>query len=158
MDQIKPASKRESEINFLGKLLSEYSSQDVALAVTHVRKFGVLGSREECHSPLKYLSSAIEQVLPKARQHQALMDHTADHPKPSEAGLEHSDSDSAGNRLRTIALAAFESELSDEEQSRYLAEVTKENSVSGYAPPVSVLRGVAAMKLFEWREVNKSRE
>jgi len=53
VNQIKPSSKRESESHFLGKLLTEYSSQNVAMALLYVRTFGVLGSKEQCHSPLK---------------------------------------------------------------------------------------------------------
>jgi len=149
VDQIKPASKRESEIHFLGKLLSEYSSQNVALSLTYVQQFGVLGSKEQCHSPLKYLSAAIEQVLPKARENQALLRRVGGQDSVSEADKSSAENDSAQARLRSIALSAFETELSQAGQDQFLAEVTKENSVMGYAPPMNVLRSIAALKWFD---------
>lgn len=149
IDQIKPASKRESEIFFLGRLLPEYPSQDVAMALGYVRAFGVLGSKQECHSPLKYLASAIEQVLPKAREYRELLQRSSDAPNKTRSAP--NESETAEDHFRSTALAAFESEVPQEEQDRYLANVTRENSVMGYAPPISVLRGMAALKWFEER-------
>jgi hypothetical protein len=151
VDQIKPASKRESEIHFLGKLLSEYSSQDVAMALAYLQRFGVLGRKEECHSPLKYLGSAIEQVLPKAREYQVLLNAVRDDRSTAKGDKPSAESVSAENRLRTIALSAFETELPQAEQDRLLADITRENSVRGYAPPIGVLRGMAALKWFDER-------
>lgn len=152
LDHVKPASKRESEMFFLGKLLKEYSSQDLTLAVEYVRRFGVLGSREQCHSPLKYLGTAIEQVIPKAREYEGIL--RAEHAYVDRAGDDRAarqNEQSAETELYTAALRAFTAELSQEEQDRCLAEATRENSVMGYAPPLGVLRNLAAMKWFEAR-------
>jgi hypothetical protein len=147
VDGIKPAAKRESEMHFLGKLLSEYPMQEVLLALNYVRRFGALGSKQECHSPLKYLSAAIEQVLPRAREWTALLCRTENVESGSE--VVNDDIPSADSKLRVRALEAFQSQLPQGEQDRLLAEATTENSVMGYAPPINVLRSIAAMKWFD---------
>ena|GEM_PF-4603138 len=78
IEQVKPAAKRESEVFFLEKLLEEYNPSEIEGSLNYVLNFGTLGNGGRCHSPLRYLSTAIEQVLLKV-----VKPHTTALPKPA---------------------------------------------------------------------------
>jgi phage replication O-like protein O len=63
IEMVRPRSKKESERGFLDQLLAEYSAEEIYDSLQHVQKHGVLGTAEPVHSPIRYLSTAIEQVL-----------------------------------------------------------------------------------------------
>jgi len=146
LDQVRPAAKRESEIFFLGKLLEEYSASDVDSSLRYVLKFGALGNGEKCHSPIRYLSTSMEQVRVKAEQedvrHKALQvvnSQSSPNKLPDE--------DLVSRQKSEEALREFERSLSSEEQDAWVSEARRENTETrfGYVPPDSVLRGMAAI-------------
>ncbi len=57
------ARKRESEWLAYQGLVSQFALADVARALEHVRRHGLPGSKEPCHSPMAFLSMGMGQVL-----------------------------------------------------------------------------------------------
>ena len=64
---IKPSKKRESEAASLKSLLGDYAIHDVETALASLIESGTPGSGEPSHSPMSYLSHAMEQVLGEVR-------------------------------------------------------------------------------------------
>jgi hypothetical protein len=150
LSEIKAPAKRESETDSLWELLNSYSPSETWMALQYVKKFGILGSKEPVHSPLRYLCTAMENVLPKAREYDAVQKRAlatmAEMPCASPLDV------AAKEQERITALKFFETELSQSDQERLLEEMIRENSVKGYCPPATVLRNWAAMRWFESRE------
>ena len=67
LDSVRAPGKRESERQALGKLLSFYPNSEVAEALRYLSAFGLPGSGEPCHSPMAFLSQAMDRVLEEAR-------------------------------------------------------------------------------------------
>lgn len=65
-DQLLPTKKRESEWKAFEGLKCDFSDEDISLALQHIRKKGLPGG-EQSHSPMKYLSMAIGNVIAEAR-------------------------------------------------------------------------------------------
>ncbi|MEK7691113.1 MAG: helix-turn-helix domain-containing protein, partial [Bdellovibrionota bacterium] len=65
-DQLKPAKKRESEWRAFKALRADYSDQDIAdcLELLLERGIGSGDSAQPCHSPMAFLSKAIDSILP----------------------------------------------------------------------------------------------
>jgi hypothetical protein len=57
------ARKRDSEWLAYQGLLGQFPAVDVARALEHVRRHGLPGSNEPCHSPMAFLSMGMGQVL-----------------------------------------------------------------------------------------------
>jgi len=65
--ELKPAKKRESELNYFQNLQNEFPDVDIADCLAFVQKHGV-GRGENvqpCHSPMAYLSKAIAEIMPE---------------------------------------------------------------------------------------------
>jgi hypothetical protein len=144
--KMKPASKRESEMDSLRSLLLEYSVDDIALSLRYLVQFGVLGTKEKCHSPMRYLLTAIEQVVPKARECEAILQVAEGHSKVETVKQSnHQDC----NELIQTALAEFQTQLSPTEQTEYVSIVVAENAMPSFTPRLSLMTKVAAMRWYE---------
>ncbi len=66
-DEVIPKRKRETEIQAFRELKSDFAETDISLALEHLRKQGMPGSGEHCHSPMAYLAKAMGQILELAK-------------------------------------------------------------------------------------------
>jgi len=66
LDSLTAPKKRLSEEHWLRELRKSHPASEVALALRHLREHGALGSGETCHSPLRYLATAMKDVLAAA--------------------------------------------------------------------------------------------
>jgi phage replication O-like protein O len=62
-DELKPAKKRESELKAFQELCEDYSSEDIVDCLTIVLKRGVGSAGQPCHSPMAFLSKAMDSVF-----------------------------------------------------------------------------------------------
>jgi phage replication O-like protein O len=144
-ETIRPRSKKESERDFLDQLLLEYLPEEIYGSLQHVQKHGVLGSAESCHSPFRYLSTAIEQVLVCVkRQEKNTLAVSEQHYSEEKGRSEEIE------RLE-IATNAFKSTLTPEEQEAYVDGYIRSKSVGGFCLP----RGIAIkLAVSEWYAAN----
>jgi hypothetical protein len=145
LQQIGAPTKRENEQFFLYKLLANYDSHQIEISLSFILANGTLGSREKCHSPLKYLATAMDQILPKAVE----AEHRVELAKAvSRIGETDNINNLDKNTKRPSAnqFKAFEQQLSEQEKSRYRSIVISENSHSGYQPPLNVIESLAVTK------------
>lgn len=138
IEQVKPAAKRESEVFFLQKLLEEYNQSEIEDSLNYVLNFGTLGNGGRCHSPLRYLSTAIEQVRLKV-----VKLHPTPLPK-SVAGDSEPGTEIRNETEGVEALRDFD-KLSLSQQETFLSEAARTNSSAGFSPPPIVLRKLAAL-------------
>ena len=125
---------------------------DIESSLRYVLKFGALGNGGSCHSPLRYLSTSIEQVRIKALQQDALRRTAQGANGENDPAQEESAKNATQEAQQNAqALRDFEAHLSPSEQEYYLTEATKDNSTSGFAPPLSILRKLAAIKWVQSR-------
>ncbi|MBI4402623.1 MAG: replication protein [Deltaproteobacteria bacterium] len=137
---IRPEAKQESERQCALKLLAEYSAEDLTAAVSYLHRNGILGTRERCHSPFKYLMSAAEQVLAQVRQ-------TQDKSLPLVSNIQVKTTEPS--QAYEEALPLFESQLSEETKQQQMAQYVSVEFPNGFLPPQRVLRRLVAFKWFK---------
>jgi phage replication O-like protein O len=146
IEQVRPRSKKENEREFLDQLLTEYSPEEISDSLLHVQQYGVLGSAEPCHSPFRYLSTTIEQVLSYVKRKKQNKLAASDYQPPDDKGWTEEI-----ERFET-AEKAFKSTLTLEEQGAFVDEYIKSKSIGGFCPP----RGIATkLAILEWHSENK---
>jgi|GEM_PF-833122 len=137
-DELKPVKKRESELKAFQELCLDYPANDIADCFFLVRNRGVGVDSEPCHSPMAFLSKAMDGVLPeieeqrkKRREREAREKREAEAKRvqAEDQALEAAEWD----RKEKAFLKAFPSE---ERQSEALTDLCrglpfKANSVSG---------------------------
>jgi hypothetical protein len=133
LESIKATGKRRSEEAALSDLLETHSPNDVIAALNWIKTHGTLREGSECHSPMKYLSKAIGDVLARCRLNQI-----ADQ-MPKEETRE------------TNYLAEFESKATEEERSHFILLAKEKNSFKYFAPSPAVLKILAANLWAEYR-------
>lgn len=139
IESTRPAAKLESERECAFELLAEYSAEDIAAAVNHLRQNGVLGTGEPCHSPFRYLLSAAEQVLAQVSKVQEKRSQfiPSAQPEISEAPEAYAE-----------ALPLFENRLSDDAKRQYIAKYIELELPHGFLPPQGVLRKLVALRWY----------
>lgn len=60
--ELKPARKRESEIQAFQELKQDYSTEEITECLDYLRKRGTPGDGSVCHSPIAYLARAMNEV------------------------------------------------------------------------------------------------
>jgi hypothetical protein len=68
--ELKPARKRESEWNAFKTLRKDYGEGDITACLNWLRERGI-GEGQVCHSPMAYLSVAMNEVLGQVRERAA---------------------------------------------------------------------------------------
>jgi hypothetical protein len=142
VEQTLAPQKRESELFFLRSLLQNYKTEEVEKALQYVLKNGTLSKREPCHSPMKYLATAMDQVNSLVR-HMEL--------KATEA-LKVQNAYQVESSVRPNyehLIREFEATLSAEEQRDYETRIAEESTHNGFKPPAHVIRACAAAR---WKE------
>lgn len=67
---LKAPTKTTSEWDNFLELKEKFSETEISQALAHVQTHGVLFSKEPCHSPMKYLASAMNDVLNEVKRMQ----------------------------------------------------------------------------------------
>ena len=67
-DELKPAKKRESELKAFQELCLDYSSQDIVDCFSVIRDRGIGSGAEPCHSPMAFLSKAMDSVFAEVEE------------------------------------------------------------------------------------------
>jgi F0F1-type ATP synthase membrane subunit b/b' len=91
----------------------------------------------------------MENVMPKAREYDAVQKRAAATTEQMQSPVESNLDAASREQGRVLALKIFEEELSQSDQEKFIGDMIKENSVKGYCPPVTVLKGWAAMRWLE---------
>jgi len=76
--ELKPAKKRESELKAFEELSSDYNSQDISDCFSIVQKRGIGVDAEPCHSPMAFLSKAMNGVLVEVEGHRKKLRERSD--------------------------------------------------------------------------------
>jgi hypothetical protein len=113
-------------------------------AVSFVEKNGILGGRESCHSPFRYLITAADDVLKVAPRQQRPLVRSATH-----SAL---DAEQANERIKA-ALLAFEGGLSSEQRKDFINRFVEQEFTWGYVPSKPLLTRLAADR---WYSQNQS--
>ena len=149
IEQVKPAAKRESEIFYLNKLLEEYSTEDVANSLQYVLRFGVLGTGEKAHSPMRYLATAAKEVIAAVKKNTSLRTIEVEQSETKgETKIESENGDSWNVDLRNRALERFKTDVDETDRAKYIAEFTQEQYPHGYLPPIAVITSLVAARWF----------
>jgi hypothetical protein len=140
LEKIKAPTKRESELFFLKKILEKYDVADVLISLNHVVEKGTLGAKEKCHSPMKYLSTAIEDVLAKAKPVRTVTESPAISGQLAQVPCRSEGNDKRGAET----IQAFDTQASEAERAKFMAIATEENSRPSFVPPLGVIKILAA--------------
>jgi len=140
LERTGPVQKRASEAEQLRKLLAFYTPEKINAAVAFVNTRGALVTGERCHSPFRYLATAIDDVLKAVeRCGTASPPHAfSQNEKQIEAASLEED------KLKAIALARFNSELSSETRTDFLEQFKQREYPHGFSPPDRVVFSLAA--------------
>ena len=151
IEQTRPAEKRKSETACLEQLLGNYDAEDLTLALTFLKRNGILGSGDRCHSPFRYLATAAEDVIKAARKSASLATvHPLHGKSSSETGT--GEKDAAEDReARAKALCTFQAEVAEEERKRFIADYVQSEYPHGFLPPETIVTTLAAMRWFTGR-------
>jgi hypothetical protein len=133
------ARKRESEWLAYQGLVSQFALIDVARALEQVRRHGIPGSKEPCHSPMAFLSMGMGQVLAVLNGARAGADRTrleaAERARKAQRELCNFQADAAAAREREAAfVAAFPSA---DEHTALVAQYAVENRLLTPSGPIA---------------------
>lgn len=146
IETIRAPEKQKSEGGALIQLLETHEPLELETALAYVERYGTL-SGEKCHSPFRYLLVAVDDVLrtcgrtgfAAAKPEVRLVDGTS----------QSADQEAEQNRN---ALAAFQSELTEDERATFIeAYIAKEFSW-GFKPSSDLIVRLAAVQWFGERQ------
>jgi len=148
--KIRAPDKQRTEREGLIRLLETYGGDEIRIALTYVDKYGTL-SGETCHSPFRYLATAMDDVLQLCRK-KGINSVTTNGLKsvPVEANRE--EEKQREEARKQAAFDAFQNELTPGERSTFVTEYVAKEFAWGYQPSESLAARLAAMAWFDERE------
>lgn len=142
IESIRAPEKQKSERDGLVQLLETHKPSEVETALAYVERYGTL-SGEKCHSPFRYLLVAVDDVLRACGR--------TGFASKSQMEGNSGDADQEAEQNRN-ALAAFQTELTEEERAKFIeAYIAKEFSW-GFKPSSDLIVRLAAVQWFGERQ------
>jgi hypothetical protein len=135
LDRIRAVEKQKSERDCLLQLLQAYSAAELERATSFVERHGILGGREACHSPYRYLISAADDVLKIASRTQTPVVNLVAPPEPDPV---------QSKETSRAALASFEGTLTPTQREEFVARFVEQEFGWGYVPAKPLLIQLAA--------------
>ncbi|GEM_PF-4430976 len=149
--KIRAPEKQRTEREGLIRLLETYGGEEIRIALTYVDKYGTL-SGETCHSPFRYLATAMDDVLQLCRK-KGLNLVTTNDSKPIPADADREGENQREEARKKAAFDAFQNELTPDQRSNFVTEYVAKEFAWGYQPSESLAARLAAMAWFGEREI-----
>jgi hypothetical protein len=156
IEQTRPAEKRKSESACLEQLLENYSTEDLTLALTFLKRNGILRSGERAHSPFRYLATAAEDVIKAARKNASFATVHLLHGRTEGEAEGEKKSVEEDREVRSKALQIFQTEVAEEERKQFVEAYIQSEYPHGYLPPEQVILSLAAMRWVAAKSKNVS--
>ncbi len=150
IEKIRAPEKQKTERDGLMQLLETHTCEEISTTLAYVDRYGTL-SGESCHSPFRYLATAIDDVLQTCRKKGFTPVAEADGHRSRNEAKSQPDERQEEERKRT-ALAAFQSELTAEERTKVISDFVAKEFSFGYKPSEGLATRLAAMHWFTGRQ------
>lgn len=151
--KIRAPEKRRTEREGLARLLETYGGEEIKTALIYVDKYGTL-SGEICHSPFRYLATAMEEVLQICRK-QGISSIAASGAKPIPGNVDAQEEKRREEARKQAAFDGFQNDLTSDERSNFVSEYVAREFAWGYQPSESLAVRLAAIAWFDERELKQ---
>jgi len=152
--KIRAPEKQRTEREGLIRLLETYGGEEIRIALTYVDKYGTL-SGETCHSPFRYLATAMDDVLQLCRK-KGINSAAASNSKPVSGNADSQEEKRREEVRKQAAFAAFQNDLTPDARATFVTEYVAKEFAWGYQPSESLAVRLAAMAWFDEREFKQA--
>ena len=150
IEKIRAPEKQKTERDGLLQLLETHTCEEISTTLAYVDRYGTL-SGESCHSPFRYLATAIDDLLQTCRKKGFTQAEKADGKGSQNEAKLLRDERQEDERNRA-AIAAFQSELTEEERTKFVSDFVAMEFTFGYKPSDALATRLAAMQWFTGRQ------
>lgn len=150
IEKIRAPEKQRTEREGLLQLLETHKCEEVTTALAYIEKYGTL-SGESCHSPFRYLATAIDDVLETCLR-KGIKPATSFVAVSKQEEAKAEEEARALEAKRKAAFERFERELSVAEQEQFVSSYVAKEFKFGYQPSNSLAMRLAAVAWFEQQE------